>query len=107
MAGRAYVIAPSPEKPDREAACSDEIRLTREARKELPRTLEARYKDLAKKRDAESLTPSEYDELLDLTDRIERFEVQRLEALSRLAKLRGLSLRALIGELGLQPSPNG
>jgi hypothetical protein len=79
----------------------------KKALERLPREIESRYKALARKRDAESLTPVEYQELLRLTDRVERFEVQRLEALARLAQLRGLSLKALIKALGLQSPPNG
>lgn len=84
----------------------DEVELTRRVGNKLPPDIESRYWVLAKKRDSESLTPSEYDELLALTERIEGFEVQRLEALARLARLRGLSLKALIEELGLQPLSN-
>lgn len=79
----------------------------KKALERLPREIESRYKTLARKRDAESLTPFEYQELLRLTDRVERFEVQRLDALARLARLRGLSLKALIKSLGLQSPPNG
>jgi hypothetical protein len=93
----------SPRNPPAGGA-SEEAELTRKAQERLPREIESRYKVLAKKRDAESLTPSEYQELLRLTDKVERFEVQRLEALAQLARLRGLSLKALVKVLGLQPS---
>jgi hypothetical protein len=83
-----------------------EAELLRSIGEGLPYDLEARYQVLAKKRDSESLATSEYDELLSLTERIEWFEVRRLEALDRLARLRGLSLRAVIEELGLKPSSN-
>lgn len=85
------------------ALAFEEVELTRKARERLPREIESRYKVLARKRDAESLTPSEYQELLVLTDRIELFGVQRLEALVRLAKLRGLDLDILMAELDLPP----
>jgi hypothetical protein len=96
------VSALSPRNPP--AGASEEAELTRKAKERLPREIESRYKVLAKKRDAESLTPSEYQELLRLTDKVEHFEVQRLEALAQLARLRGLSLKALVKALGLQPS---
>jgi len=86
---------------------ADDVKLTKRARERLPREVESRYQALAKKRDAESLTPSEYQELLRLSDRVERFEVQRLEALTQLAQLRGLSLKSLIKALGLQSPSNG
>lgn len=83
----------------------NEAELTKKARERLPRKITSRYKVLAKKRDAESLTPSEYEELLALSDEIELFAVQRLEALVQLAKLRGLDLKAVMAELGL-PRPS-
>jgi hypothetical protein len=99
---------PSPVDPDFRPPSrgeADEAELTKKAQERLPREIESRYKALARKRDAESLTPAEYQELLKLTDGVERFEVRRLDALARLAQLRGLSLKALIKALGLQPSP--
>jgi hypothetical protein len=84
----------------------DEAELTKKAQERLPKEIESRYRVLARKRDAESLTPSEYRELLKLSDRMERFQVQRLEALAQLARLRGLSLKALIKALDLQPPFN-
>jgi hypothetical protein len=87
----------SPRTPP--TGASEEAELTRKAQERLPREIESRYKVLAKKRDAESLTPSEYQELLVLTDQIELFGVQRLEVLVQLAKLRGIDLDTLIEEL--------
>jgi hypothetical protein len=101
---------PSPVDPNLQPPSrgeGDEADLTKKAHERLPREVESRYEALARKRDAESLTPSEYQELLRLTDRVERFEVQRLDALARLARLRGLSLKALIKALDLQSPPNG
>jgi hypothetical protein len=83
-----------------------EVELIRRIRKKLPQDIESRYRVLAEKRDSESLTPSEYAELLALTERIESFEVQRLEALPRLARIRGVPLKALVEALGLQPAAN-
>ncbi|HYX26366.1 MAG TPA: hypothetical protein VFC23_19590, partial [Thermoanaerobaculia bacterium] len=68
----------------------EEEELTEKARERLPQEVESRYRVLARKRDAESLTSAEYQELLALTDQIELFGVQRLEALVQLARLRGL-----------------
>jgi hypothetical protein len=84
----------------------NEADLMQRVRERMPRDVEARYKILAKKRDSQSLTPSEYEELLGLSERIEQFEVQRLEALARLARLRSLPLKTLIEELGLKPTSN-
>jgi RNA polymerase sigma-70 factor, ECF subfamily len=84
-----------------------ETDLLQSIRERLPRNIEARYKILARKRDSESLTPAEYEELLDISDQIEQLEVQRLESLVRLAKLREVPFETLIEELGLKPNSNG
>ena len=84
-----------------------EADLLQRIRERLSPELEARYKSLVLKRDSESLTPAEYEELLSFSNQIEGLEVQRLEALVRLAKLREVPFEALIKELGLQPDSNG
>lgn len=66
-----------------------------------------RYEELLAKRDEESLTSVEYDELLRLTDRMEEWDAQRLARLAELAALRGKALTALMVDLGLKVSPNG
>ena len=69
----------------------------------IPPHLQERYDLLITKRRADTLTDDEYQELLELSDRIEAIDVKRLEYLSELAKLRQTSLTALIQELQLQP----
>jgi hypothetical protein len=51
---------------------------------------------LIAKRDHSGLTAKENKELLKLADEVERRGVKRLEAMSKLAELRGVSLRALL-----------
>lgn len=65
--------------------------------------LQARYNELIAKRQAETLTPDEYEELLGLTQQVERLDVHRLEHLAELARLRGTSLTALMENLGIRP----
>jgi hypothetical protein len=55
------------------------------------------------KRDDETLTPEEHAELIALTDTIEGWNVQRLETVSQLAKLRRVQLPEMMKELGLIP----
>jgi hypothetical protein len=43
---------------------------------------------------------------LRLSDQIEHLEVERVEALGELARLRGTSLSSLMAELGIQAPPN-
>ena len=63
-----------------------------------------RYLELIKKRRAESLSPGEHAELLQLSDVSEELQVERLEALIELSKLRGVPLRELMHSLGIKPS---
>ncbi|HZG68458.1 MAG TPA: hypothetical protein VEZ12_17070 [Herpetosiphonaceae bacterium] len=67
----------------------------------------ARYHALVAKRQAETLTAEEQHELIELSDRIEAANAQRMSQLVELSRLRAIPLTALIQELGLKPSPNG
>ena len=69
----------------------------------IPSKLQERYDLLITKRRANTLIDEEYQELLELGDRIEALDIKRLEYLSELAKLRQTSLTSLIQELQLQP----
>ncbi|HUE74625.1 MAG TPA: hypothetical protein VMP01_27405 [Pirellulaceae bacterium] len=65
----------------------------------LPSPEAARYQELKERRDAELLTPREHAELLELSDRIEELNADRIAALAELAQLRGVSLRQLMDQL--------
>lgn len=65
----------------------------------------SRFRQLIAKRRAEQLTAEEHAELTDLSDRLERLNVRRLELLTELAKLRNTTLPALMDQLGLRPAP--
>jgi hypothetical protein len=62
---------------------------------------------LIEKRDKSGLSVAEKSELIQLADRIERRGVERAEALSALAELRGVTLRSLIKSLGVAAGGNG
>ena len=68
----------------------------------LPASLQARRDALVAKRQAETLTPGEREELIHLTDQLGELNVQRLEYLTELARLRQTSLAALMEDLGIQ-----
>jgi hypothetical protein len=68
----------------------------------LPATLQQQFDELVGKRRAETLTAAEHQELLQLTDRIEQADVERMTHLAALARLRGTSLPTLMKELGIQ-----
>ena len=65
--------------------------------------LRAEYQMLRVKLEAETLTDAEYNTLIQLSNQIEQFGAQRLEALANLAQLRQVSLSELMKTLGIQP----
>ena len=65
--------------------------------------IQQRYETLITKRIAETLTPEEHAELLQLTDSIEHLEAQRMTYLTELARLRRTSLSELMEQLGIHP----
>jgi hypothetical protein len=78
-----------------------EAELLVEINQGVPPDLQQRYQVLAEKRDAETLTETEYQELLALSDRIEILAAQRVEALAKLAQLRQVSLLQVMDDLGI------
>ena len=68
----------------------------------LPTDVQKRFDELVAKRQAEALSSEEHQELLDLTEQIERSDAQRAKYLVELAQLRGTSLAALMRELGIR-----
>ena len=78
-----------------------ESELMQQVNAALPKSDQDRYRELKKRRDAESLTPGEHAELLGLCERMEALNAARLAALTELARHRGTSLRGLMKELGI------
>jgi len=68
----------------------------------LPLTVSARLNQLVSKRRANTLTSEEHAELLRLIDQLEEAEARRAQALAQLARLRGVSMTALMRELGIR-----
>lgn len=69
----------------------------------VPEALQRRYDSLIRKRRHHKLTGAERRELLGLTQQVEQFDVERLERLSELAHIRGVSLPDLMQDLGIKP----
>ena len=67
-----------------------------------PPDVQRRLNELIAKRQAETLTPGEHEELVRLVEQSERAEAARVEALAQLAALRGVSLTTLMGDLGIK-----
>lgn len=62
----------------------------------LPPDQQQRYQELIGKRENESLTANEYSELLELGEKAEKLQVERLEYLAELAQYQGISLTELM-----------
>lgn len=62
-----------------------------------------RYEKLSNQLREENITTAEHQELLALTQIVEAENVERLEHLMTLAKIRKISLRAIMVELGIFP----
>ena len=69
----------------------------------LPSEEQIRFDSLVVKRQANTLTAGEYQDLIHMTDEIEKCDAQRVQSLAELARLRGVSLRVLMDELGICP----
>lgn len=69
----------------------------------VPADLQRRFDELISKRQASSLTQEEYEELLRLTDQVEKLDAERAERLAELARLRQTSLTDLMQQLGIRP----
>jgi len=64
------------------------------------------FKYLIAKRDTESLSKKEYEELLVLTEVFEKYELQRLKLLAKLADLKKISLPEIVNLYKLHPVVN-
>jgi hypothetical protein len=91
--------SPAPRLPDAEAALLQEIN------RGLSAESWQRYSVLKEKRRAETLTPEEQAELIFFSDQMEELNVQRMERLIQLARLRNLSVDTLMDELGIKSPP--
>lgn len=87
----------------RSASCASkgEAELLLRINRRLAPDLQARYDHLLGKRDAETLTGLEHEELFGLTQQAETVDAGRVEALTQLAALRGTTLSHLARELEL------
>jgi len=70
--------------------------------KGLPAEDRDRMRALIEKRDNETITAEEWQELAALTDRLELLHAERLAALTESAKLRGVTLDEVMSQLGIQ-----
>jgi predicted glycosyl hydrolase (DUF1957 family) len=85
------------------SSASLETDLLTKIKRPLNPTLHQRLSILIQKRDAETLTDDEHQELIQLIHQVEALNVERITHLSALAKLRQTTLSQLIKELELTP----
>jgi hypothetical protein len=81
----------------------EEDRLIQEIKRGIPPDVQARFDTLIAKRHQRALGEDEYQELLNLTHRIEQHDAVRLEHIAALAQLRGKTLKEVMDQLGLKP----
>jgi hypothetical protein len=73
----------------------------------LPSDFWSEYRALLGRRDDGALTPDEQASLVAISDRMEEANARRMNALTTLAKFRGIGLGALIRDLGVTGSARG
>jgi len=82
---------------------ADETELMLKINRGLSHDMQTRFDELVVKRQAETLTHQEHQELLSLTDQIEKSDAERIKNLAELASIRGISLDVLMEELDIHP----
>jgi hypothetical protein len=87
----------------RKTASDLEAHLLQKIHQPLDPQLYQHYVHLLQKRDAETLSPTEHQELIRLTHQVEALNVERVTHLTELAKLRQTTLPQLITDLGIKP----
>lgn len=60
------------------------------------------FNQLIQKRDTETITKEEFEQLVKLTDKSEALNVERIKALAELSKLRGVTLTQLMIDLNIK-----
>jgi len=80
----------------------DESELLLKINQGIPSDVQVRYDELIAKQKSETLTSEEYDELLQLTDQVEKLDAKRVESLKELARIRCTSLTEIMEELHIQ-----
>jgi hypothetical protein len=87
------------------ASDTDETELLQAINVGLPPATWDQYHRLIAKRQAETLTPTEHQELINLSTQLETLNVQRIQALIKLATHRNQPLPDLMASLGINPNP--
>jgi hypothetical protein len=81
----------------------DEAELLLKINEDLPLAVQQRLDELISKRQTQSLTPAEHQELIHLTEQSEKVNADRMQHLLGLAALRNVSLDEVMRQLGIHP----
>jgi len=81
----------------------DEAELLLKINEDLPPAVQQRLDELISKRQTQSLTPAEHQELIHLTEQSEKVDADRMQHLLGLAALRNVSLDEVMRQLGIHP----
>jgi len=82
-----------------------EVELLKQINKPFTRKKNLRLNYLIARRDAETLTETEYEELLKLYEDFEKFELKRLKSLTKLADFRKQTLPEIVEFFNIKPLP--
>ncbi|MEW6127986.1 MAG: hypothetical protein AB1757_13180 [Acidobacteriota bacterium] len=83
-----------------------ELELLQKINQGFPPATFTRMQNLIAKRQSRTISDKELQELIGITDEVERVNVERIKYLIELAALRNLTLDKLMDQLGIKPSPN-
>jgi hypothetical protein len=95
-----HVLALQAERKAAHVSAAESVLLDR-INQGLPAALRERIACLRAKREDESITDAEYEELTHLTDQAEKLHADRMAALVDLARCRGVGLAVLMDQLGI------
>ena len=70
----------------------------------IPTKIWLQYRALVEKKMARTISPTELEELIQLSNQIEVANAERIVFLGKLAQLRGITLRQVMQDLGLKPA---
>ena len=80
-----------------------EAELLLKINEDLPLAVQQRLDELISKRQTQSLTPAEHQELIHLSEQSEKVDADRMQHLLVLAALRNVSLDEVMRQLGIHP----
>ena len=100
---KAFQVRAAPHTPHLEP---EEARLLEQIQHTVPAEMQARFDTLIAKRDTQTLSNNEHAKLLEIGDQIEQLDAKRIGWLGELAQQRGVTLEALMHDLGIHKLVN-